>query len=62
MQIIFGPVQSRRFGESLGVDLSPQIKQCNYDCLYCELKGKKAGGRELSGGEYLEFYCGICYY
>lgn len=41
MQIIFGPVQSRRFGESLGVDLSPQIKQCNYDCLYCELKGKK---------------------
>ena len=28
----------------------------------CELKGKKAGGRELSGGEYLEFYCGICYY
>lgn len=42
MQIIFGPVQSRRFGESLGVDLSPKIKQCNYDCLYCELEGKKA--------------------
>ncbi|WP_300827449.1 radical SAM protein [Helicobacter sp. UBA3407] len=42
MNIIFGPVHSRRFGESLGVDLSPDIKQCNYDCLYCELKGKKA--------------------
>ncbi|WP_297810390.1 radical SAM protein [uncultured Helicobacter sp.] len=42
MDIIFGPVHSRRFGESLGVDLSPHIKQCNYDCLYCELKGKKA--------------------
>ncbi|WDL75393.1 radical SAM protein [Helicobacter winghamensis] len=42
MDIIFGPVQSRRFGESLGVDLSPKLKQCNYDCLYCELEGKKA--------------------
>lgn len=36
--IIFGPVNSRRFGKSLGVDLSPNIKQCNYDCLYCELE------------------------
>ncbi|MDR1284632.1 MAG: radical SAM protein [Campylobacteraceae bacterium] len=38
---IFGPVQSRRFGLSLGVDLSPDKKQCNFDCLYCELKGAK---------------------
>ncbi len=37
MQIVFGPVYSRRFGLSLGVDLSPQLKQCNFDCLYCEL-------------------------
>jgi wyosine [tRNA(Phe)-imidazoG37] synthetase (radical SAM superfamily) len=36
-EIIFGPVTSRRFGISLGVDLSPEGKQCNYDCLYCEL-------------------------
>lgn len=42
MDIVFGPVHSRRFGESLGVDLSPITKQCNYDCLYCELEGKKA--------------------
>ena len=35
--IIFGPVNSRRFGMSLGVDLSPSSKQCNFDCLYCEL-------------------------
>lgn len=42
MQVIFGPIHSRRFGESLGVDLSPKLKQCNYDCLYCELEGKKA--------------------
>ena len=37
MQLIFGPVVSRRFGSSLGVDLSPQTKQCNFDCIYCEL-------------------------
>ena len=35
---IFGPVLSRRFGLSLGVDLAGEgVKQCNYDCLYCEL-------------------------
>lgn len=33
----FGPVNSRRFGLSLGIDLSPNTKQCNFDCLYCEL-------------------------
>jgi wyosine [tRNA(Phe)-imidazoG37] synthetase (radical SAM superfamily) len=36
-KIIFGPVKSRRFGNSLGIDLSPESKQCNFDCLYCEL-------------------------
>ena len=35
--IIFGPINSRRFGMSLGLDLSPSFKQCNFDCLYCEL-------------------------
>ncbi|XOB61285.1 radical SAM protein [Campylobacterota bacterium DY0563] len=39
--IIFGPVPSRRFGISLGVDLSPSSKQCNFDCLYCELEKAK---------------------
>ena len=39
--IIFGPINSRRFGKSLGVDLSPNTKQCNFDCLYCELKSTK---------------------
>jgi wyosine [tRNA(Phe)-imidazoG37] synthetase (radical SAM superfamily) len=40
---IFGPVLSRRFGLSLGIDLVGQgVKKCNYDCLYCELaKSKK---------------------
>ncbi len=41
MNIIFGPVNSRRFGKSLGIDLSPTKKQCNFDCLYCELDPAK---------------------
>jgi wyosine [tRNA(Phe)-imidazoG37] synthetase (radical SAM superfamily) len=41
VNIIFGPIISRRFGKSLGIDLSPNIKQCNFDCLYCELKSSR---------------------
>ncbi|HEC1575409.1 TPA: radical SAM protein [Campylobacter upsaliensis] len=39
--MIFGPVNSRRFGLSLGVDLSGAKKQCNFDCVYCELEAAK---------------------
>jgi len=39
--LTFGPIPSRRFGISLGIDLSPSTKQCNFDCLYCELKPAK---------------------
>lgn len=38
MSVVFGPVSSRRFGMSLGIDLSPHAKSCNFDCVYCELK------------------------
>ena len=41
MHIVFGPVSSRRFGISLGVDLSPTQKCCNFDCVYCELTAAK---------------------
>jgi wyosine [tRNA(Phe)-imidazoG37] synthetase (radical SAM superfamily) len=41
MKFIFGPINSRRFGISLGIDLSPNFKQCNFDCVYCELNGAK---------------------
>ncbi len=35
--IIFGPIQSRRLGVSLGVNLLlPTAKLCNFDCIYCE--------------------------
>lgn len=36
-EIIFGPIQSRRLGASLGVNLLPiKNKICNLDCIYCE--------------------------
>ena len=36
-QTVFGPVQSRRLGVSLGVNLLPlRRKYCNFDCIYCE--------------------------
>ena len=44
--IIFGPIPSRRFGMSLGIDLSPSIKQCNFDCLYCELEKAKTVSKQ----------------
>ena len=33
---LFGPVPSRRFGRSLGVDLVP-AKTCSFDCPFCEV-------------------------
>ncbi len=34
---IFGPVQSRRLGVSLGINLLPADgKVCSFDCVYCE--------------------------
>lgn len=34
---IFGPVQSRRLGVSLGINLlPPDGKFCSFDCIYCE--------------------------
>ena len=33
---LFGPVPSRRFGRSLGIDLTP-FKTCSFDCVFCQL-------------------------
>ena len=36
-QTIFGPVNSRRLGISLGINLLPNdSKLCSFDCIYCE--------------------------
>jgi wyosine [tRNA(Phe)-imidazoG37] synthetase (radical SAM superfamily) len=41
MKYVFGPLSSKRLGQSLGVDLLP-AKSCTWNCLYCQLgKTKK---------------------
>lgn len=46
---IFGPIQSRRLGTSLGVNLMPADgKVCSFDCLYCEA-GFNAQGAGKAG-------------
>jgi wyosine [tRNA(Phe)-imidazoG37] synthetase (radical SAM superfamily) len=36
-RIVFGPVNSRRLGVSLGINLLPTgYKHCSFNCLYCE--------------------------
>jgi wyosine [tRNA(Phe)-imidazoG37] synthetase (radical SAM superfamily) len=36
MSQLFGPVPSRRLGQSLGIDPVPS-KTCNWNCIYCQL-------------------------
>ncbi|MCD4801797.1 MAG: radical SAM protein [Anaerolineales bacterium] len=36
MNYIFGPVPTRRLGQSLGIDPVP-LKTCNWNCVYCQL-------------------------
>ncbi|MCF8382698.1 MAG: radical SAM protein [Chlorobium sp.] len=36
MSHVFGPVSSKRLGQSLGVDLVP-MKSCTWNCVYCQL-------------------------
>ncbi len=40
MQYVFGPVPSRRLGQSLGIDTIP-LKTCNWNCVYCQLGRSK---------------------
>jgi len=36
-KIIYGPVASRRLGESLGINLFPKTKICSFNCRYCDV-------------------------
>lgn len=49
-QHLFGPVPSRRFGRSLGVDLTP-LKTCTLDCVFCQLG--RTSHDTLERGEYV---------
>lgn len=44
--LVYGPVQSRRFGRSLGINLSPAgLRLCSFDCLYCQCGGARLRAR-----------------
>lgn len=36
LKYVYGPVPSRRLGQSLGIDTIP-LKTCNWNCVYCQL-------------------------
>jgi len=36
VNVVFGPIPSRRLGQSLGIDPIP-LKTCNWNCVYCQL-------------------------
>ncbi len=43
-ETVFGPIKSRRLGNSLGINLLPtKGKFCNFDCIYCECGWNKDG-------------------
>jgi wyosine [tRNA(Phe)-imidazoG37] synthetase (radical SAM superfamily) len=46
--IIYGPVNSRRLGRSLGINLLPRgTKICTFNCVYCQYGWTKIHGRSL---------------
>ena len=48
--VIYGPVDSRRLGRSLGINLSPvSYKICSFNCVYCHYGWTKYLKPDLSG-------------
>ncbi|MCQ2058832.1 MAG: radical SAM protein [Bacteroidaceae bacterium] len=53
--IVFGPIHSRRVGNSLGINISPcNGKICSFDCIYCECGRNPHGGQRLSLPSYTD--------
>ncbi len=53
--IIFGPIKSRRLGNSLGINLLPKFgKWCSFDCIYCECGWNKDGKEDKKLPTYQE--------
>jgi len=41
--LVYGPVDSLRYGRSLGINLLPAgMRLCNFDCLYCQCGGRRS--------------------
>lgn len=47
-ETVFGPIKSRRLGNSLGINLMPvNGKICTFDCIYCECGWNRDGRDDL---------------
>ncbi len=46
---VYGPVQSWRYGRSLGIDPIGPVSTCSFDCVYCQLGEieHKSGDRQI---------------
>lgn len=53
-RIIYPAVSRRAGGLSLGVNLFPEGKRCNFDCAYCEVTAEKGGSAFTSEGLWAE--------
>lgn len=51
MKYLYGPIKSRRLGNSLGINLTLP-KTCSFDCVYCQLG--KTGELTTSRSEYIK--------
>ncbi|MFX1293670.1 MAG: radical SAM protein [Promethearchaeota archaeon] len=54
VKYVYGPILSRRYGWSLGIDIMPKLKTCSYNCVYCEL-----GKTTIKGYTSNEFRCKV---
>jgi wyosine [tRNA(Phe)-imidazoG37] synthetase (radical SAM superfamily) len=50
--VIYGPVNSRRLGRSLGINLLPASRKvCTFDCVYCQYgKARAFSSTDMQGG------------
>jgi wyosine [tRNA(Phe)-imidazoG37] synthetase (radical SAM superfamily) len=48
--IVYGPVRSRRLGQSLGINILPRnVKLCTFNCSYCQYGWTRTGARSPRG-------------
>ena len=52
--LIYGPINSRRLGRSLGVNILPlEKKYCSFNCIYCQYGWTEHGKKLEEAAEYL---------
>jgi len=48
--IVYGPVRSRRLGQSLGINILPRnVKLCSFNCSYCQYGWTRSGAASPRG-------------